>query len=70
MQPIVKNPTDWHRVLSISSREKLNILIDIDGKPFGGKWSLDAENRKKDPKKSSNPRRPPYHVLNITNQSL
>ena len=32
------------------ARENLNILIDAEGNPFGGKWSLDAENRKKIPK--------------------
>ena len=40
------------------AREKLNILIDIDGKPFGGKWSLDAENRKKIPKSLQIPSAP------------
>ena len=40
------------------AREKLNILIDIDGKPLGGKWSLDAENRKKIPKGLKTPSAP------------
>lgn len=31
-------------------RERLNILIDKNGKPKGGKWSFDSENRKKLPK--------------------
>ena len=31
-------------------RKKLNILVDYEGKPFGGKWSYDEENRKKLPK--------------------
>ena len=30
-------------------RERLNILIDKDGNPKGGKWSFDSENRKKLP---------------------
>jgi deoxyribodipyrimidine photolyase-related protein len=30
-------------------RKKFNILIDDDGKPIGGKWSFDSENRKKLP---------------------
>ena len=28
-------------------RRKFNILIDNEGKPIGGKWSFDDENRKK-----------------------
>jgi deoxyribodipyrimidine photolyase-related protein len=32
-------------------RKRLDILVDADGKPQGGKWSFDAENRKKLPKK-------------------
>ena len=31
-------------------RTKLNILIESDGKPTGGKWSFDEDNRKKLPK--------------------
>ena len=31
-------------------RRKFNILIDNEGKPIGGKWSFDEENRKKLPK--------------------
>jgi deoxyribodipyrimidine photolyase-related protein len=30
-------------------RKRLNILIDKDGNPIGGKWSYDIENRKKIP---------------------
>ena len=30
-------------------RKKFKILIDKDNKPIGGKWSFDAENRKKIP---------------------
>ncbi|MFT5751035.1 MAG: deoxyribodipyrimidine photolyase-related protein [Dokdonia sp.] len=36
-------------------RAKRNILIDPDGKPSGGKWSFDAENRKKYPAKKTPP---------------
>ena len=28
-------------------RTKMNILIDENNKPIGGKWSYDEENRKK-----------------------
>jgi deoxyribodipyrimidine photolyase-related protein len=31
-------------------RKRENILLDIDGKPEGGKWNYDAENRKFDRK--------------------
>jgi deoxyribodipyrimidine photolyase-related protein len=31
-------------------RERFDVLIDKDYKPFGGKWSFDSENRKKLPK--------------------
>ena len=34
----------------IQQRKKLNLLIDENGKPHGGKWSFDAENRLKYPK--------------------
>lgn len=33
-----------------SQRKRLNILMDFDNKPIGGKWSFDDENRKKIPK--------------------
>ncbi|WP_405291924.1 cryptochrome/photolyase family protein [Algibacter sp. Ld11] len=36
-------------------RKKRNILIDSDNKPIGGKWSFDAENRKKYPVKKTPP---------------
>ena len=32
-------------------RRKLNLLMDSDDKPVGGKWSFDEDNRKKIPKK-------------------
>lgn len=31
----------------IYQRKKLNLLLDHRGKPIGGKWSFDVENRKK-----------------------
>jgi deoxyribodipyrimidine photolyase-related protein len=37
-------------------REDLNILIDAEGKPDGGKWSFDSDNRDRLPKD--------HHVLN------
>ena len=29
------------------NRAKLNLLVEKDGKPRGGKWSFDEDNRKK-----------------------
>ncbi len=39
----------------IQQRKKLNILIDENGKPQGGKWSFDADNRLKYPKDKITP---------------
>lgn len=36
-------------------RQKRNILIEADGKPTGGKWTFDTENRKKYPAKKAPP---------------
>ena len=38
-----------HNDFYIRQRKKLNILIDDQNKPTGGKWSFDADNRKKYP---------------------
>ncbi len=40
----------------IQQRKKLDLLIDDDGKPIGGKWTYDSENRKKYPAKKIPPR--------------
>jgi len=34
----------------VYQRRRLNLLLDADGQPLGGKWSFDAENRKKLPR--------------------
>ena len=39
----------------IQQRKKLDLLIDDDGKPIGGKWTYDSENRKKYPAKKIPP---------------
>ena len=44
-------------------RKTRNILIDADGKPTGGKWTFDAENREKYPK-GATPPRVTYPTLN------
>jgi len=50
-------------------RKRLNILVDANGKPTGGKWSFDAENRKKLPKKITIPEtkyaQPTDHVRDV-----
>jgi len=40
----------FHTTFYISQRKKLNILIDKNFNPDGGKWSFDMVNRKKYPK--------------------
>lgn len=47
-----------------AQRKKLGILIDDDGKPEGGKWTFDAENRKKYPAKKTPP---PIHFPDTNN---
>lgn len=39
----------------IQQRKKWNILLDAAGKPLGGKWSFDTENRHKYPKNKTAP---------------
>ena len=45
----------------IHGRKKFNILLD-DQKPLGGKWSFDAENRKKIPPNTEIPNLPQYKI--------
>ncbi|MBL0739944.1 cryptochrome/photolyase family protein [Chryseolinea lacunae] len=40
----------------IHQRKRLQVLLDTNGKPLGGKWSFDAENRLKYPKGKTPPR--------------
>ena len=44
----------------IEQRKRLGVLLEADGKPVGGKWSFDPENRKKLPRGIAlpTPRRP------------
>lgn len=39
-------------------RKRLNVLLETDGAPTGGKWSFDEDNRKKIPKNESLPEEP------------
>jgi deoxyribodipyrimidine photolyase-related protein len=45
----------YHADYYMQQRRKLDILVDDDGKPEGGKWSFDAENRLKYPKNKEVP---------------
>ncbi len=55
----------------MNQRKKLNILIDDENKPVGGKWSFDVENRKKLPKKITIPKVliHDYDVLSLKNNT-
>ena len=50
-------------------RQRLGILVDVDGEPDGGQWSFDADNRKKLPKSVEPPELPVVegtsHVENL-----
>ena len=50
-------------------RKRLNIMVDDNGKPTGGQWSFDADNRKKLPKSITIPAtsyaRPTDHVKDV-----
>jgi deoxyribodipyrimidine photolyase-related protein len=39
----------------IQQRKNLNLLLDDEGRPIGGKWTFDSENRKKHPAKKIPP---------------
>ena len=65
-----KDFSDFHKGLKqfrmnsfyIFGRKKFNILLDNDQKPVGGKWSYDAENRKKIPPSTVIPTLPKYKI--------
>ena len=51
--PNFLNPNDTNKFFHkyyINRRKELHLFIDEDEKPFGGKWSFDAQNRNKLPK--------------------
>ena len=51
-----KDKRKYHQTTFYSEqRKKRNILIESDGKPTGGKWTFDSENRKKYPAKKTPP---------------
>lgn len=53
---VAKNHKKYYQTpFYIAQRKALKILIDSDNKPIGGKWTFDAENRKKYPAKKIPP---------------
>jgi len=60
--PMFLTPDDWMekvmgkmkkpfmKTFYEAQRKRMNILLEADGSPVGGKWSFDADNRKKLPK--------------------
>lgn len=50
-------------------RQDKNILLDSDGKPIGGKWSFDADNRKKIPQGMEIPAEPEFYQNTDTKQA-
>ena len=46
-----KNKKPFMATFYKGTRKKLNILMNKDGNPEGGKWSFDEDNRKKTSKK-------------------
>lgn len=44
----------------IWQRKNMNILLEADGKPIGGKWTFDVDNRQKFPAKEARPALPSY----------
>ncbi len=54
----------------IQQRKNLGILLDDDGKPSGGKWSFDADNRKKYPRGKTPPPQPRPIVKNYWDEAV
>jgi deoxyribodipyrimidine photolyase-related protein len=57
LQPFFRSDKKKYHQTSFytDQRNKRNILIDSDGRPTGGKWTFDTENRKKYPSKKIPP---------------
>ena len=54
----------------IHQRKSRKILIDPDGKPVGGKWTFDTENRKRFPKDRTMPAAPFTNGDEYTNEAM
>ena len=50
-------------------RRRLNVLLDAQGDPVGGRWSFDADNRKKLPKGIAVPDEPMATSMTVLNQA-
>jgi deoxyribodipyrimidine photolyase-related protein len=66
---IVGNKKPFMKTFYEEKRRRHKILIDKDGSPVGGKWSFDADNRKKMPKDVNPDLPPPFdknpHIKNV-----
>ena len=51
----------FHQEYYKMQRKRLNILLDNDNNPEGGKWSFDSKNRKKFPKQIDIPKTPKFN---------
>lgn len=51
----VDDATNLLHAFYVKRRKELQLFVDEENKPFGGKWSFDAENRKKIPKDTKIP---------------
>ena len=51
-------------------RKSRNILLEKDGKPLGGKWTYDADNRSKFPKKEAAPKLPSAPPNNYISEAV
>ena len=50
-------------------RKRLNVLLEVDGGPVGGRWSFDADNRKKLPKGIVVPQEPTASSAAVVDRS-
>ena len=53
-----KKPTYFQTDFYIQQRKQRHILLEKDGKPLGGKWTFDADNRNKFPRNETVPNYP------------
>jgi deoxyribodipyrimidine photolyase-related protein len=65
-----KKKTYFHSEFYIQQRKKRKILLEADGKPIGGKWTFDADNRMKFPKKEIAPAIHFPPVSNYINEAI
>ncbi len=69
-EKVLKESGFLHSKYYKKQRKRLNVLLDENGDPIGGKWSYDSENRKKIPKKEKIPEIPAFsnHYLEKAKQ--